>query len=146
LLRVGRGAGAGDAHLEIVISLTSDGPVLRARAAAMEIDADTDLIARCDRFRVEARESISLVSEGILQTQGRRVDIEATQGSVRVRANDHVQLLGENVLLNCEPQPPMPAWAVPGESPAPAMTTVAVADASGDVELAAALMLKRSPP
>jgi hypothetical protein len=141
LLRVGRGAG--DAHLEIVISMTSAGPVLRARAAAMEIEADTDLIARCDRFRVEARESIALVSEGVLQTQGRRVDIGATHGSVRVQANDHVQLLGENVLLNCEPQPPMPTWAAPVQATAPVVTTVAVADASGDAELAAALTSKR---
>jgi hypothetical protein len=53
LLRVGRGAG--ERTLEIHIALTADGPVVRARAAALEIESDTDLVARCERFRVEAR-------------------------------------------------------------------------------------------
>lgn len=132
LLRVGRGSD--QRSLEIVISLTSDGPILRARAAAVEIDTDQDLIARCGRFRVEARQSIELVSGDTLQAQGRRVEIEATHGSARVRANDHVQLLGENVLLNCEaPSPQVPTWALP--TPAVPAPTLAVEEVSGDLTL-----------
>jgi hypothetical protein len=135
LLRVGRGAG--ERTLEIEISLTADGPVVRARAAALEIDSDTDLVARCERFRVEARQSVDIVSEGTLRTQGRRVEVEATHGSARVVANDDVQLLGENVLLNCEPQPPMPQWAFPVPSlPEPSLPAE---EASGDADLLQAL-------
>jgi len=131
LLRVGRDAT--DQSMEIVISLTSDGPVLRARAASFEIEAQKDLVVRCERFRVEARESVEMVSGGTLQAEGRRVEIEATHGSARVLANDDVQLLGENVLLNCEhPQPSMPGWALPPLAPAP---TLAVEQVSGDAEL-----------
>jgi hypothetical protein len=131
LLRVGRDAT--DRSMEIVISLTSDGPVLRARAASFEIEAQKDLVVRCERFRVEARESVEMVSGGTLQAQGRRIAVEATHGSARVVANDDVQLLGENVLLNCEhPQPSMPGWALPPIAPVP---TLAVENASGDTEL-----------
>jgi hypothetical protein len=132
LLRVGQDAT--EPSMEIVISLTSDGPVLRARAASFEIEAQKDLVVRCERFRVEARESVEMVSRGTLQAQGRRVEIEATHGSARVLANDDVQLLGENVLLNCEhPQPSMPGWAL--LSPLAPTPTLAVENASGDTEL-----------
>lgn len=129
LLRVGRGAG--EPTLEIVVALTSEGPVLRARAAAMEIETDGDLIARCDRFRVEARQSVELISGGDLQARGRTVGIEATHGDARVHANDDVQLQGENVLLNCDRTPPtIPSWAL--AAPVPPAPSVAPAPASGD--------------
>lgn len=97
LLRIVRG---GDARcLEIAISLTADGPVIRAQAAALEIQTEGDIVARCESFRVEARDSVELSSAGAIEARGRRVDVEATHGAARIRANDNVQLLGENVLL-----------------------------------------------
>jgi hypothetical protein len=139
LLRVGRGAG--ERTLEIHISLTAEGPVIRAHAAALEIDSDTDLVARCERFRVEARESVDIVSAGTVRAQGRRVDVEATHGTARIRANDDVQLLGENVLLNCERQPPMPEWALPVPFvPGPSLP---VEEVSGDAELLQAVKGER---
>jgi len=136
LLRVARGAD--DQALEIVISLTADGPVVRARAAALEIETEHDLVARCDRFRVEARQSIELVAGDTLAAQGRRVAVQATHGTARIEANDDVQLLGENVLLNCDrPPPPVPAWARP--TPAAPEPTLAAQAASGDAALLAAL-------
>lgn len=136
LLRVGRGAS--DQTLEITISLTADGPVVRARAAALEIETEHDLVARCDRFRVEARHSVELISGDTLRAQGRRVEVEATHGTARIEANDDVQLLGENVLLNCDrPPPPVPAWARPG--PAAPEPTLPAQPASGDPALLAAL-------
>jgi hypothetical protein len=139
LLRVGRGAD--ERTMEIVISLGEDGPVLRARAAALEIETDGDLTARCERFRVEARQSVELISGGTLAAQGHRVEIEATHGTARVRANDDVQLLGENVLLNCDPAPPpIPSWALP--TPIVPAPTVAVEEASGDAALVEALTIK----
>lgn len=134
VLRVARGAA--DQTLEIVISLTADGPVVRARAAALEIDCEQDLVARCDRFRVEARTEAEIVSGGTLRAQGRRLELEATHGSARVRANDDVQLLGEQVLLNCDRPLPTPQWVLPASLPEPSL---AAEDASGDDELLRAL-------
>jgi hypothetical protein len=131
LLRVMRGL-EGQA-LEIIIALTADGPVIRARAAALEIESDTDLVARCERFRVEARQAVDIISGGSVSAQGRRMDLEATHGSVRVRANDDVQLLGENVLLNCDRPAPVPRWAIPVPTvPEPSLP---VQESSGDEAL-----------
>jgi len=131
LLRVGGGPERD--CMEIVISLGREGPVLRARAAALEIETQRDIVARCESFRIEARQDIELISGGTLQTQGRRIAIEATHGSAKVQANDNVQLLGENVLLNCEaPKPVIPAWALPPTLPQPSLPA---ASTSGDQPL-----------
>jgi hypothetical protein len=123
--------GASDRNLEIVISLEDSGPILRAKAAAVEIETEADLTARCERFRVEARQSVELVSGGDLKAQARRIGIEATHGSARLQANDDVQLLGENVLLNCERSlPSPPAWAL--HAPVPPAPVLAAAETSGE--------------
>lgn len=132
LLRIANRSGG--APLEIEISLTEAGPVVRARAAALDLESDTDLVARCARFRVEARDSVDIVAGGSVRAKGRSVDVEATLGSARVRANDDVQLLGENVLLNCDRNPPVPAWA--SRAPRPPEPTLPVATRSGDLALA----------
>lgn len=136
LLRVGGGPSGGT--MEIVIALTSEGPVLRARAAALEVIADKDIVARCESFRVEARKDVSFTAGETLRTEGRRVEVEATHGSVNVEANDNVKLLGENILLNCDaPAPAIPPWARALASlPQPEL---AVAQASGDAGLVAEL-------
>jgi hypothetical protein len=136
LLRIGHDRGG--ETLDITITITAEGPIVRARAAALEIESDGDLVARCERFRVEARESIEMVTPGSLLSRGRRVDVEATHGSLRMKANDNVQLLGENILLNCEPStPPMPGWAL--RSPEVPQPTVPVSTISGLEELSVVL-------
>jgi len=72
MLRVA--GGAPETALEITISLTAAGPVLRARAAAVELVADHDIVARCESFRVEARKDVVLTAGSTLQGQGRRVE------------------------------------------------------------------------
>jgi len=133
-LRVARPEGG--ATLEISIVITAGGPAIRAHAASLEIESDTDLVARCQRFRVEASQSVDLVTGGTLRAEGRRLELEATHGSARIHANDDVQLLGENVLLNCDPAPvAMPAWAVPSRGlPTPTVPVEPVY--SGDASLA----------
>lgn len=108
-------------RLEIDISLTPQGPVIRARAAALDIEVAHDLVARCDTFRVEASRAIELVSGGNLQA----------------RANDDVQLLGEQILLNTERQKELPAWI--NATPVVAETVVPASDRSGDAELLSTL-------
>ena len=80
---------------------------------------------------------MELVAGGTLRAEGRRVDVEATHGMVKLTANDDVQLLGENVLLNCEPTVPAPAWSLP--APQKPQPSVPVAASSGDAELLAAM-------
>jgi hypothetical protein len=136
LVRVG--TSGSERPLEITIALTADGPVVRARAASLEIESQTDLVARCARFRLEADESVDIVSGGGVTIQGRRIDAVATHGSTRLKANDDVQLLGENVLLNCDRAvpPPMPTWALPS---AAVPATVPAESVSGDSSVAGAL-------
>jgi len=130
VLRVSRPSGG--APLELEIHLTDAGPVVRARASAIEIESDGDLVARCDRFRVEARKAIDLISSGALRAEGREIALRATHGSAVVDASDDVQLLGEQVLLNCDRPAPLPAWVT--VAPAPEHT-VARQDEGGDAEL-----------
>ncbi len=104
--------------LELEIVVTSSGAVVRGTAGALEIEASR-VSTSCDSFIVDAREQIQLRSgggilqdaAGPLEARARSVDIEARRGDVRLRANDDVQLLGEQVLLNCDRSPPVPAWA-----------------------------------
>jgi hypothetical protein len=137
-----RGAvGAEKLAFEIVVR--GDEVVVRGNAAALELEA-AHVVTSCETFTVDARADIHLRAGGaILQTanervrlQGRAVELEATRGAVRVRANDDVQLLGEQVLLNCERPPTVPAWgSAKARPPAP----VPRAAVSGDEDLARAM-------
>jgi hypothetical protein len=118
-------AADGQPQLEIEVVLTAAGPLIRARATALDIDVARDLVARCETFRVEATETIDLVSRHDLS-------VTATTGSVRVQANDDVQLLGEQVLLNTDRQAELPFWL---NAAPPAMETVSPSAVSGDPDL-----------
>src|SRR5205823_1563565 len=71
-------ATGGTAELELRIAITSDGPVVCARAHAISIDAEDSVTTRCKRFRVEAEDAIELVAEGkLVQHAGREARIHA---------------------------------------------------------------------
>ena len=142
LERVDRGALLRVQHpqqgaLAVEIELTSRGPVIRASAVAIELDATTDVIARCNRFTVDARERITLDAPEIVQRAGGKarieadtVDIDARTGDVYVHANDDVQLLGERILLNCDREVAIPSWV-----PSAPEVTLPAAPTSGDADL-----------
>lgn len=117
--------------LELEIVVTSAGPTVRVRAQALELEAVGDIAVRCDAFRVEARQAIDLRAGGAATLDAHAVRVGARVGAVVVQANDDVQLLGEQVLLNCDRQPPMPAWVRP-EAP---QELVPLAATSGDAPL-----------
>lgn len=106
------------AELEIQIRFEPAGPSVCVRAHSLALEASEHIAVRCETFAVEARQKLELRSEGELISQAganarieaRHVEITAEPGSVRLKANDDVQLLGENVLLNCERPRPMPEW------------------------------------
>lgn len=128
---------------DVEIVLTADGPVIRAAAAALEITAATEIAARCDRFSVEARESFSVraaciehEASGAVRASGAEVALTARSGGVAIRANDDVALNGEQILLNCDRDPPVPGW-VP--QPPAQEITVAATERHGDPEVLRAL-------
>jgi hypothetical protein len=128
------------APFDVEIAITSSGPVVRASAVALEIDSADEIVARCDRFSIQARSSVEIAApeitcraSGTVRAEGREVDVVANAGDVRLRANDDVQLLGEQILLNCERQPPPPTW-IPRMSPSPEVV-LRRQDTSGELEL-----------
>jgi len=127
----------GQESVAVEITITAKGPVIRACAAALEIESATDISARCERFTVDARESVTLrapeitqQASGILRAEGRSVELDAKAGDVRIHANDDVQVLGEQVLLNCERDAVLPSWL-----PKPPEVTLPRKDITGDVDL-----------
>jgi hypothetical protein len=122
---IGRRVGALTLSLEhaekdplcIEIEMTEAGPIVRTRANAIHIEAAEDIVARCKRFDLEASDSVSIRASEIVQsatgtlaTRAKDIEMTATTGDIRLQANDDVQLLGEQVLLNCEREQPVPPW------------------------------------
>ena len=106
-----------DGLVELEVRLTPEGPVLRFRAADIELSSKGDVRVDCDRFEVRAAREIvhktegdlkqevggdaSLHAGGELSQKARRARIEAERGDVEIEANDDVRLLGERIKLNC---------------------------------------------
>lgn len=128
--------------LELSIEMGATGPVLKLRTQAIELRAD-DVAIGCRNFSVRADERMTLTSGGDLintaaGTHGitaARMALEATAGSVVVRANDDVQLLGEQLLLNCERQPSLPSWLPRVAATSPLAPTLPLSAVSGDASL-----------
>jgi len=125
--------------INVEIALTAEGPVIRASVGALEITAESDVRVSCDRFLVEARESfavsaaeISHDARGALRATASEVALTARSGGVAIRANDDVSVHGEQVLLNCERDPPIPAWL---PLPPAVETTLPASSEHGDPEV-----------
>jgi hypothetical protein len=133
-----RVTGPDGSPIDIEIRITAAGPVIRAAAAVLEIDAVRAVEVHCERFNVTATEQIELNTKrlvqrasDVLELEARCVSVEATAGDVRLRANDDVQVLGEQILLNCERSEPLPGW-VPA---AAAEVTLPIRNEQGDLDL-----------
>lgn len=127
------------APVDIVITITAQGPVIRASATALELETATDISAHCRRFTVDAQDSVTLrapeinqQASGLLRAEGQAVEVTAKAGDVRIHANDDVQVLGEQVLLNCDREPALPDWLPKPPSPE---VTLPRQDVAGDVDL-----------
>lgn len=104
-------------EIELDVRLTARGPVLRIRAAELELESPGAVRVDCDRFHVRAEHGIvhetggdlaqtvagdvTTRARGELRAEARQVNLEATRGDVQIAANDDVQLLGERIKLNC---------------------------------------------
>jgi hypothetical protein len=124
--------------VEIELGWSPAGPVARVRAARIDVDTTADINVRCKSFQVQASEGINLRAGGAFESSAEAVELEARTGRIVARANDDVQLLGEEVLLNCDRTPPIPSWVA--QAPGLMMGELLdIADASGDAELVAAV-------
>jgi hypothetical protein len=114
-------------QLQIEIRFEAGEPVVSVAAATLALENVKNISASCETFAVNASKGIELRSGGdIVQTaagdarvEGHRVDVQASVGAIRLKANDEVQALGEMILLNCEhpsKERPMPAWVAAGPS------------------------------
>lgn len=134
--RIAVSATDGSPALSLEIVMTPTGPSLRVSAQSVELVAAETLTARAKHIALDAQESVSIKAGGDATVDARALSLEARVGRAQIRANDDVQLLGEQVLLNCERKVETPPWAL--ESPqVPAL--LRLADVSGDAELLAAI-------
>jgi len=130
--------------VEFVVQFTESGPVVGVRAAKVQLETQ-EWTTQCDRYSVHARESITMTSDGTIdqrstdatRMEARSVTIDTTPGAIRLRANDDVQLLGEQVLLNCERKPPMPRWVPESREQ---MASLPAATTSGDPDVIAEML------
>jgi hypothetical protein len=88
-------------QVEVHIALTDAGPLVRLRAARLELEATDAVAVRCRRFELEAREALELHSAGKVHVTGQEL---------RVRTQDDIHMNGAIIRLNCdeEPAPPLP--------------------------------------
>lgn len=103
-------------ELCLSIRLGAAGPVVEVRAASLKVATQGDIALECDRFAVNARQDIALVSNGgivhdahgdlILRsdaeiaTEAEGQQHHARRGNIDIRANDDVMLDGERIMLN----------------------------------------------
>ena len=79
-------------EVEVSITLSDRGPVVRLCATRLELEALDTLALRCRRLEVNAEECAHLDSAG---------DFQITGQEVRVQATGDIHLNGDVVRLNC---------------------------------------------
>lgn len=98
------------------IRLGATGPIVEVRATSLRVATEGDLVVDCDRFEVNARQDIALIStggivqdahgdvviraDGEIATEAAGQQHRARRGNVDIQANDDVMLDGERVMLN----------------------------------------------
>jgi hypothetical protein len=83
---------APDGEVEVRIVVTENGPVLRMRAARLEVDGAEDVNFSCQRFAVHTTEATHLTTEGQLRLR--------SDEQVLIRAKEELDLKGRPVRTN----------------------------------------------
>ncbi len=146
---------APDGALCLSIRLDLSGPVVEVRAASLRVATEGDLVLDCERFEVNAREDICLISaggiaqdahgdvviraDGEIATEAAGQQHRARRGNVDIRANDDVMLDGERVMLNgprafAVPPVDLASRQLRAPTPAPTGPAPQAAIAVGDAE------------
>jgi hypothetical protein len=93
----------------LTVMLTEHGPVLRFEGDALTLQTAGSLAIEAEHLNLHGRRGASVTSGGELHvtavgdlhSQARSHEILATEGDVRLRANDDVKLTGERIRMNC---------------------------------------------
>lgn len=109
-----------EGRVELTVRCTDRGCVLEFNSAELALTAPGKLSLDCEELAIRTQRSLELSSEGdcvsrvggssLTQVRGRselraeELELVATRGDAAMRANDHVKLVGEKVLLNSEQQ------------------------------------------
>lgn len=83
------------------------------QSASVQVCAPEDVSFHCERFHVQADQSIHLQSQGSfranaeqdLELRAASLSLRATLGDLALRANDYVRAIGEKILLNTDTCP-----------------------------------------
>jgi hypothetical protein len=100
-------------QVELQIALTDAGPLVRLRAARLELEASDAVAVRCRRFELETSEATELHSAGV---------VRITSQELRVRTQDDIHMNGAFIRLNCDEEPAVTAALPPSSevaNPAP---------------------------
>jgi hypothetical protein len=81
-----------DGEVEVRITLTEQGPVVQLRAARLELAAADEVRVECERFAIQARQSVNLQTEG-------DVSISA-EGDLETRTQGETHINGKMIYLN----------------------------------------------
>ncbi len=79
--------------VEVRITLTDQGPVVRLSGARLELEAADNIALHCRRLEVNTTESTHLHSAGSLQLSGQEM---------RVQTTGDIHMNGDVIRLNCE--------------------------------------------
>lgn len=82
-----------DGELEVCVTLTEDGPVLRLSGARLQIDSNDAVSVNCRRFDLTA-------SEGVHLHSGKDVELQSG-GEIRMKSAQQTFIDGDYVNLNC---------------------------------------------
>ena len=104
--------------LQLTIHIKGDGLTLDINATQLNITAAEELNLSSKKINIDGSELVKIKSGGNLVTEVKKDSltevagsnkniaqvhkIAATLGNVDIKANDHIRLNGESVLLNCD--------------------------------------------
>lgn len=78
--------------VEVRITLTDSGPVVRLRGARLELEATDAVAVHCRRFEVTTKEDVHFQSEGGVKIEG---------NEMRVKTTSDIHMNGAVIRLNC---------------------------------------------
>jgi hypothetical protein len=81
-----------EGRVELSVTLTADGPVVKVRGGRLELDAADTVALRCRRFELQTSEITDLSSSGAVRITGEEL---------RVRTEGDIHLNGQIIRLNC---------------------------------------------
>jgi hypothetical protein len=101
------------------IAVGDEGPVLSFSSATIELEATKQLRLAAEDIHVEAKRDLRETVGGMHHTrvagderlEAGRVELQANDGSVAVRAREHIALDAEHIGLNDEPLPAPFSWS-----------------------------------